>query len=124
MDSGPIFDAGFGEKTAGGGAKGEVTFDIVVPEDGGTVVEGCYRINGENWQVYIFAKQGWSQCKWGRSPPHIRRNVIFSSGITGVQGIIPANWVLNKKAVMGMLAVALSVEEWTEVWGLDSLTLK
>ena len=108
----------------GSGAKGEITFDIVVPEEGATVVEGCYRINGGNWQVYIFAKQGWSESTFGRSPPHVRRDAVFSSGISGVSGIVPASSVLNKKTVMTILAEAVAVEEWTEVSGLDSLMLK
>lgn len=44
---GPV---GAGEKVLG-----EITFDIVVPEEGVTNVEGCYRINGGNWQVYYLA---------------------------------------------------------------------
>jgi hypothetical protein len=111
-------------QTDGSGAKGEITFDIVVPEDGETVIEGCYRINDGNWQVYIFAKQGWSKCAWGQSLPYIRSYEVFSSGILGVSGIVPANWVLNKKTVMGILAVAEDVEVWTEVFGPDSLILK
>ncbi len=111
-------------KTGRGGARGEITFDIVVPEEGVIVVEGCYRIDGGNWHVYIFAKQGFSMSAFGRSEPHIRRNAVFSSDITGVSGIVPDNWVLNKKTVMGMLAMALGVDEWTEVCGLDSLILK
>jgi hypothetical protein len=106
-------------QTDGSGAKGEVTFDIVVPEDGVTFVEGCYRINGGNWEVYFFRKEN----RWSGAP-RIRRNAVFSSGITGLDGVVPDNWVLNKRTVMGMLAVALGVEEWTEVVGLDSLILK
>ena len=41
-----------------GGAKGEITFDIVVPEDGVSCVEGCYRIDGGNWQVYFLIRRG------------------------------------------------------------------
>jgi hypothetical protein len=111
-------------QTDGCGAKGEITFDIVVPENGETVVEGCYRINGGNWHVYIFAKQDWSKSAWGQSSPHIRREDVFCSGILGVSGIVPANWVLNKKTVMGILAVAEGVEDWTEVRGSDSLILR
>src|SRR5262249_25628529 len=104
---------------------GEITFDIVVPEEGVTTcVEGCYRIDCGNWEVYIFAKQGSLMNIFGRSEPHIRPYAVFSSGITGVGGVVPGSWVLNKKTVMGMLAVALDVEEWTELIGLDSLILK
>jgi hypothetical protein len=82
-------------------------------------IEGCYRIDGGNWQVYYIAKEGWA-----KRAPHIRSYAVFSSGITGVNGVIPDNWILNKTTVMGMLAVALGVEEWTEVLGPDSLILK
>jgi hypothetical protein len=106
-------------ETDGSGAKGEITFDIVVPEDGVTFVEGCYRIDGGNWEVFFFRKgDQWS------GAPSIRRNAVFSSGITGVDGVLPDNWVLNKKTVMGILAVAEGVEVWTEVLGPDSLILK
>jgi hypothetical protein len=108
----------------GGKTKGEITFDIAVPEDGVTIVEGCYRIDGGNWEVYIFAKQGSPINIFGRSEPHISPDAVFSSGISGVGGVVPNSWVLNKKTVMGMLAVAVGVEEWTEVDGLDSLILK
>jgi hypothetical protein len=105
-------------QTDGSAAKGEITFDIVVSEDGETFAEGCYRINHGNWQVFFFTKES-----PGRTP-YIKRNAVFSSGICGVGGVVPDNWVLNKKTVMGMLAVALAVEEWTEVRGPDSLILR
>jgi hypothetical protein len=107
------------ESQADAGAKGEITFDIVVPEDGVTFVEGCYRINGGNWQVFFFRKESPQS-----GAPRIRRNAVFSSGIRGVSGVITDYWVFNKKTVMGMLAVALGVEEWTELIGPDSLILK
>jgi hypothetical protein len=108
-------------KTDAGEAKvlGEITFDIVVPEEGVTVVEGCYRIEGGNWQVYIFAKEGWS-----RSVPHITREAVFSSDISGVSGVVPDSVVLNKKTVMRIMAEAVGVDVWSEVFGPDSLILK
>jgi hypothetical protein len=101
------------------GAKGEITFDIIVPEDGVSFVEGCYRIDGGNWQVYHLTHES----PWSKAP-HIRRDTVFSSGISGVSGVISVSLVLNKKAVMEILAEATGVDVWTEVSGPDSLILK
>ena len=122
--AGPFLMTVSESKTYWGGTKGEITFDIVVPEVGVSVVEGCYRIDGGNWEVYIFAKVGSSMSIFGRSEPHIRPDAVFSSGISGVGGVVPDSWLLNKKTVMGMLAVAVGVKEWTAVRGPDSSILK
>ncbi len=49
---------------------------------------------------------------------------MFSSGIAGVSGVVPSNWILNKKTVKAILAEAVAVDGWIEVTGPDSLILK
>jgi hypothetical protein len=104
---------------AKGGAQGEITFDIIVPEDGVTFVEGCYRIDGGNWQVYHLTHES----TW-RKDPYLKRDTVFSSGISGVSGVVSKSLVLNKKTVMEILAAATGVDLWIEVTGPDSLVLK
>jgi len=101
---------------------GEVTFDIVVPEEGVAHAEGCYRTNGGNWHVYYL-----TNCHSGTpqiSEPTIRSNATFQSGLSGVSGIVPADWILNKKTIKKLLAEAIGVDGWIEVMGPDSLILK
>jgi hypothetical protein len=65
----------------------KITFDIVVPEEGVKNVEGCYRINSGNWEVYYFTK--W-HTGTSLTAPIIRSKAIFQSGISGVSGVVPA----------------------------------
>jgi hypothetical protein len=110
------------EDQVGAGKKvlGEITFDIVVPEEGVANVEGCYRITGGNWQVYYLTN--W-RAPW-TGAPIIRSNAIFQSGIAGVDGVVPGSWILNKKTIKKLLAEAVGVDGWIEVTGPDSLILK
>jgi hypothetical protein len=101
---------------------GEMTFDIVVPEEGVANVEGCYRVDGGNWQVYCFTKSDNGASRTGA--PIIRSKAIFQSGITGVSGVVPAEWTLNKMTIRKILAEAVGVDGWIEVSGPDSLILK
>ncbi len=107
---------------AGGKVLGEITFDIIVPEDGVTHVEGCYRLNSGNWLVYYLTNYH----RHGSSidTPIINRKAVFSSGIAGVSGFFPADWLLNKKTIGEILAEAVGVDGWVEVTGPDSLALK
>ncbi len=100
---------------------GEITFDIVVPDEGVTHVDGCYRVNGGNWQVYYLTNRndGVSSIV----APAIG-NAVFSSGITGVSGIVPADWVLTKTSTQAILAEVVGVDGWIEVTGPNSLIIK
>ena len=101
---------------------GELTFDIVVEEAGVTHVEGCYRLAGGNWQVYYL-----TNCDAGGLPlhvPFINNKAVFSSGLIGVTGYFPADWLLNKESIGRILADAVGVNGWVEVIGPDSLLLK
>lgn len=103
-------------------ALAEITFDIVVPEEGVGFVEGCYRTNGENWQVYFLTSRGDEASSI--SVPIIKSQAIFQSGIRGVSGVVPAGWILNKETIKKLLAEAVGVDGWIEVYGPDSLMLK
>jgi hypothetical protein len=108
---------GAGEKVLG-----EITFDIIVPEEGVAHVEGCYRINGGNWQVYYLTNQD-KGAPW-TGAPIVRSKAIFQSGISGVSGVVPGGWILNKRTIKKILAEAIGVDGWIEVSGPDSLILK
>jgi hypothetical protein len=80
---------------AGAKLLGEITFEIVVPEQGVTHVEGYYRQSNGNWHVYYLTNRaGGSR---SIDSPIIEKQAIFSSGIGGVSGIVPLNWILKKR---------------------------
>jgi hypothetical protein len=101
---------------------GELTFDTIVPEDGLSHVEGCYRLNGGNWLVFYLTNDHRS----GPTihAPIIHEKAVFSSGISGISGFFPPGWLLNKRTVGEILAEAVGVDGWIEVFGPDSLLLK
>ena len=101
---------------------GEITFDIIVPEEGVAHAEGCYRVDGGNWLVYYLTN--WHDGASWTGDPAIRSDAIFQSGISGVSGIVPADWILNKKTIKRLLAEAIGIDGWIEVSGPDSLILK
>lgn len=103
-------------------ALGEVTFDIVVSEEGVRHAEGCYRIHGGNWHVYYLAN--WHDGASWTGDPTIRSAATFQSGISGVSGIVPADWILNRTTIKKILAEAVGVDGWIEVSGPNSLILK
>src|ERR1043166_6348532 len=78
-------------------ALGKVTFDIVVPEEGVRHAEGCYQIHGGNWHVYYLTN--WHDGASWTGAPVIRSTAIFQSGLSGVSGIVPADWPLNRKTI-------------------------
>ena len=101
---------------------GEITFDIIVPEEGVAHAEGCCRVDGGNWHVYYFTNRHHGPPR--TAEPTIRTDAIFQSGISGVSGMVPTNWILNKKTIKRLLAETAGVDGWIEVSGPDSLTLK
>lgn len=117
------FDVESEPDRTGGKVLGEITFDTIVPEEGTGNIEGCYRVHGGNWYVYYFTNQHKDSgpCT---GVPRITNNAVFSSGISGVSGVLPTEWTLNKTTVMNVLAGAVGVDGWTEVRGPNSLLLK
>src|SRR5262249_23583268 len=103
----PEFELGTEEKELG-----EITFDIVAPEEGVSTVEGCYRIDGGNWQVYYLTN--WHNGSPWTGGPAINSKAVFQSGISGVSGVVPGNWLLNKRTIRKILAEAVGVDGWIE----------
>jgi hypothetical protein len=97
--------------------KAEITFDLVMEEDM-SFVEGCYKLDGGPWQVFIFASPG------RRDIVEVRTNLTWSSGVTGLNAFVPKDVKLNKSTVLEVLSDALGVTEWVEVRGPDSIVLR
>ena len=57
--------------------KAELTFDCLYGDDQDNM-EGCYRLPGQDWQVYFFTR--W----WDDGGPEVRLNTVWRSGVTGV----------------------------------------
>jgi hypothetical protein len=86
-------------------------------EEDMSFVGGCYRLEGGLWQVFIFAPPA------GRPATEFRTNLVWASGVTGLNVFVPRNVKLNKSTVLKVLSDALGVDEWTEVRGPDSMVL-
>jgi hypothetical protein len=97
--------------------RGEVTFDLVMDDDM-SFVEGCYRVNGNDWEVFIVTK----------SPDCVELNIkmglVWDSGVKGINLIFPEATKLNKTVVLDALSKALDIAEWSEVQGPDSMNLR
>ena len=102
--------------------KGEISFDTEVLETGQDHVEGCYRIDGQGWEVFYFTHR--RNGKWWQGEPVISKHATWRSGVTGVDALYPKDQLLNKNYVMGELSKIKNVDEWSEVRGPDSLQLK
>jgi len=97
--------------------KAEITFDLVMGEDM-SFVEGCYKLDGGPWQVFIFAPPS------ERSVIEVRTNLVWASGVTGLNAFIPKDVKLNKSTVLKVLSHTLGVDEWVEVRGPDSIVIR
>jgi hypothetical protein len=96
--------------------KGEICFDCYYPDDSDNI-EGCYRLEGGEWQVFYVTR-------WYEGPPKVFTDAAWRSGITGVQVHHPKDQQLNILISKQVVADALGVTEWREVRGPDSLKLK
>lgn len=98
--------------------KAEITFDLIMTDDM-DFVEGCYRLAGSAWEVFIF-----SHTRIGSNEPGVWTGLTWKSGVKGLNAVIPPSTKLNKAAVMDVLSQALGVTEWSEVRGPDSIVLR
>jgi hypothetical protein len=100
------------------GRQFEISFDTVNPEDedAGTI-EGCYRLPGRFWEVFVFIKED-------DVPELHHRLVTWPSGIAGVQFDVPTGAILNNDHVKRSMADAFGADSWAVVHGPDSLLLK
>lgn len=98
--------------------KAEITFDLIM-EENMSFVEGCYRLEGGHWQVFMLRKS-----RRGIEEVGIKRNLTWASGVTGINIIVPDDTKLNKSTVLRLLADVLGITEWSEVRGPDSMQLR
>jgi len=98
--------------------RAEVTFDLVMGEDMG-FVEGCYRLPGNDWEVFVIAHS-----RNGSSQPGVWTDLVWKSGVRGLNAVVPASEPLNKAVVLNILSQALGVSDWNEVRGPDSIVLR
>jgi hypothetical protein len=98
--------------------KAEITFDLIMTEDM-PFVEGCYRLDGDEWQIFMFRHS-----RQGIEPVGIKRHLIWDSGVTGLNVILPDHSKINKSIVLDEMSRMLGVAEWIEVRGPDSMKLR
>ena len=80
--------------------------------------EGCYRLEGSDWQVVTAIKAN----TW-RSVG-IRNGVRWDSGVTGMAIVLPSDAGINASLLLKMMSHELGVSEWREVRGPDSMVLR
>jgi hypothetical protein len=97
--------------------KAEITFDLVMTDDM-PFVEGCYRLAGGAWQVFMFRRTN------GTEDVGIKQNVSWKSGVTGLNAILLNDAKIDKSVILTVLSNALGVTEWSEVRGPDSMQLR
>jgi hypothetical protein len=98
--------------------KAEITFDLVMVEDM-AFVEGCYRLENGDWQVFVFRKS-----RRGTEPVGVKKDLVWRSGVKGINIIVADDARINKSFVLKSLSDALGGIEWTEVSGPDSMQLR
>jgi hypothetical protein len=98
--------------------RAEITFDLVM-EDNMSFVEGCYRLEGSEWQVFMFRKS-----RRGMEAIGIKTNLAWKSGVIGINVIVPDDTVIDKSLVLKTLSDILEISEWSEVCGPDSMRLR
>ena len=79
--------------------KAEITFDLVMTEDM-PFVEGCYRLAGGVWQVFMFRRSN------GIEAVGIKQNLTWRSGVTGLNAIMPNDTKIDKSVVLTVLSYA------------------
>ncbi len=94
----------------------EVSFDLIM-EDDMDFVEGCYRLPGKNWQVFVFSKRGDLD-----SPEH--QFVSWASGVTGVTIQVPTLFNLDSRSVKKLLSTILNIRSWETIKGPDSIVIR
>ena len=80
--------------------------------------EGCYRLEGGEWQVVtaIHANGHW--------PIGIREGVRWDSGVSGINIVLPDDARINAQVLLAMMSSTLGVTKWREVRGPDSMVLR
>lgn len=94
---------------------GEISYDLVM-KDEMDFVEGSYRLQDGEWQVFIVSKAPLERPEM--TPCH------WASGVAGIVIRLPLFVRLNKQVVEQMMSEWLGVKEWQEVRGPDSMQLR
>ena len=98
--------------------KAEIAFDLIM-EDDMPFVEGCYRLDDDVWCVFMFRKS-----RGGIEAAGVKKRLVWESGVTGLNVVLPDSELLNKAKVLQVLSKVLSVEQWIKVKGPDSMRLR
>ena len=93
----------------------EISYDLLMGPDM-DFVEGSYRLSGNDWQVFVFNR--------GDVPEPVVKQGRFDSGVTGISVRLPTTMALNQTVVEMFLSQICEVDNWTEVCGPDSMTLR
>jgi hypothetical protein len=97
------------------GSRYEISYDTELNDDMGNA-EGCYRIPGRHWQVFLFSNA---------DVPDVRHYFgTWQSGITGVEFEVPRGVRINHDYVMRAMSEVFGADSWQVVCGPDSLLLK
>lgn len=92
--------------------------DFWFPIEDISTQEGCYRIPGQFWQVFIFEKGDVSEA--------CHHFGVWESGITGIEFDVPEAVILYRDYMIRAMSEVFGAKpgSWIEVRGLDSLVLK
>ena len=97
------------------GKRFEVSFDTASQDDS-RIEEGCYRLPGRFWEVFVFIKADVAELR--------HHPVTWPSGISGVQFDVPDSAVLNHAYIIRAMTEAFAAGSCTVARGPDSLLLK
>lgn len=97
------------------GKRFEVSFDTV-PGDDASIEEGCYRLPGRFWEVFVFVKADVADLRHAL--------VTWPSGITGVQFDVPRSAKLDRGYVIRAMSAVFAAGACAVVYGPDSLLLR
>jgi hypothetical protein len=93
----------------------EITYDLIMDDDM-PFVEGCYRLAGHDWEVFIISKWRVNSTKY-----HCGK---WDSGVTGYSIKVPWYMSLSMETVELVLSAKLDVNAWRTVRGPDSIVIR
>jgi hypothetical protein len=95
----------------------EVTWDLVMSDDM-PFVEGCYCLDGGEWQVVTARKS--DACR----SVQVRNGVRWDSGATGINIVFPSDATVSRLMMLNLMTHELGVTEGHEVRGPNSIMLR
>src|SRR5579883_425170 len=94
--------------------RGAINFDLFMTEDM-PLVEGCYRLEEGICMFLYFGIRRRSR------ESGVKKELVWESGVTGLNIIVPDDTKLDKAVVLQPLSDALGVTTWSEVRGPDPM---